>query len=94
MGAMTNERLDTLLAERMEEHAQWNESVVPRSKGARERASTRYDILAGPVSPRRLASLRRLGLREEFLPEQSIHIRLSPSCRKARRKGKTYVQAS
>jgi hypothetical protein len=94
MPAMTDIELDRLLAERMEEHEAWNAEVEPRSKGARERAGTRYDVLSGPASPRRRRRLAKAGVRDEYLPSQSIYIRLNASCRKARRKGKTYAQAS
>ena len=78
MGAMNDIELDRILAERMDEHKAWNEGLSASSKGARERANTTYDILSGPASKRRLGRLRRAGVKEKYLPETSIHIRLHP----------------
>jgi hypothetical protein len=90
MPAMNDIELERLLAERMEEHEQWNAAVTPRSRGAKERDSTRYDVLSGPSSPRRLHRLSKAGVRDKHLPSQSIHIRLNRACPKAIRKGKMY----
>jgi hypothetical protein len=80
MPAMNDIQLDTLLAERREEHEKWNSAIVASSDGARERATTTYDIFEGPASPRRLRRLRKAGLKDKHLPARSIHIRLHPGC--------------
>lgn len=86
MGAMTQAEVLNLIQKRKKETDKWNAYVTLRSRGAREREQTNYIFGTVSLGRSRRNKLRKMGVKDEHMPKESVFVVLDGLCRKFIRK--------